>query len=332
MKRGIIIFSLALVLVLSAPVNAYSFQDFWDDFTGFFDNLITGAAGVCVYDCIDGVSCPSGYVGESGICPCDDPDNCEDTVCCREIVCGDDLIEGDEECDPPEDECTPGYADKCEYCNSNCDIKTVTGAFCGDGTCDIGKEDPNSCLSDCSVGGGQGGDDEDEPDLGSSEEEDSEIIENDCGDGICDKDEDCDSCPKDCDSCPKDCEKCETEIDSEVQLSPREATLQMLKKSRLDEKEIKFIEKIEDSLKPLLIFQQNGSKLLLSKLLTKKEDVVVTVEKTENNKEKSTKILFNKELKDNKVFKSPDKSLAELTVSRKENDLPKVLLKLFTIF
>ena len=179
MKRGIFAISLVLVLLLVAPAEAYSFQDAIEDFTGFFNNLITGLASgnLCGENedvCMRGLNCNEGYIETTGTgCPVG-PDP---SVCCREIICGDGYRDGLEKCDEGignGEECVPESDSKCDYCSTNCKFITLGGAYCGDGKCNSEYESEETCSEDCGTSGGS------------------------CGDGICSKSEDCSSCKEDC--------------------------------------------------------------------------------------------------------------------------------------
>ncbi len=65
--------------------------------------------------------------------------------------CGNSIIDAGEDCDNgalngvP---CIPPYGSSCSYCSSICKTTNLTGAFCGDGTCNP-EENSVSCPSDC---------------------------------------------------------------------------------------------------------------------------------------------------------------------------------------
>jgi hypothetical protein len=179
MKGGIFAVSLALVLLLAASAEAYSFQDALEDFIGFFDNLITGFASgnLCGENedvCKSGFHCHEGYVETTGTGCSVGPDP---FVCCREIICGDNYLDTGEGCDDGSlngKECIPEYGSKCDYCSTNCKIIKLDGAYCGDNNCDKEYEDEITCPEDCDTSGSS------------------------CGDGTCSKSEDCSSCKQDC--------------------------------------------------------------------------------------------------------------------------------------
>jgi hypothetical protein len=124
MKSGVMILSFIIILALAAPAEAYSFQDALEDFTGFFDNLITGLIIISESDCGNGV------------------------------------IEGSEICDKGDTngkECKPEYGSKCDYCSTNCKIIKLDGAYCGDNNCNKDYEDEITCPEDCKNGGNNNG-------------------------------------------------------------------------------------------------------------------------------------------------------------------------------
>jgi hypothetical protein len=179
MKNRVILLSFIIILALAAPAEAYSFQDAIEDFTGFFNNLITGLASgnLCGENedvCMRGLNCNEGYIETTGTgCPVG-PDP---SVCCREIICGDGYRDGLEKCDEGignGEECVPESDSKCDYCSTNCKFITLGGAYCGDGKCNPEYESEETCSEDCGTSGGS------------------------CGDGICTILENCSSCKEDC--------------------------------------------------------------------------------------------------------------------------------------
>ena len=44
--------------------------------------------------------------------------------------------------------CTPLYGSSCTYCSTSCKNVTLTGPYCGDGTCN-GNENCSTCSQDC---------------------------------------------------------------------------------------------------------------------------------------------------------------------------------------
>ncbi|MDP8213334.1 MAG: hypothetical protein P9X22_08640 [Candidatus Zapsychrus exili] len=88
------------------------------------------------------------YCGD-GICNDEDENSSTCSVDCQE-TCGNGTIDSGEECDGNESPCVPPYDGSCEYC-SNCSLETVTGSYCGDGTCNSGNETSNTCSADCAA-------------------------------------------------------------------------------------------------------------------------------------------------------------------------------------
>ena len=74
-----------------------------------------------------------------------------------EPVCGNGDIEPGEECDDGTNNkysCSVSYGESCTYCHAiDCDWRTVQGAYCGDGECNIGNEDCSNCWDDCGCEG-----------------------------------------------------------------------------------------------------------------------------------------------------------------------------------
>ena len=76
-------------------------------------------------------------------------------------TCGDGVIQTGEQCDNGsfnDASCSAPYGGSCPYCSATCQNVTVTGNYCGDGTCDVNTENCSSCSQDCnSCGSGGGG-------------------------------------------------------------------------------------------------------------------------------------------------------------------------------
>jgi cysteine-rich repeat protein len=168
-----------------------------------------------------------------------DGDGCS-SDCKIEIInqkCGDGIKDEWEECDNGILNgflCSAGYESYCEYCTSECLIEEIEGPYCGDGNldsefeeCDDGNLiDGDGCSSDCLV---------ESPVCGNSVVEGSEtcdvgslngvlcsagyesyceyctsecqietVIGPYCGDGICQENENYNSCSNDCDKKKKD--------------------------------------------------------------------------------------------------------------------------------
>ena len=154
------------VFILLAILTIGSLLIVKPKFTGMatFENFTT--EGDCVdagYEwkniteekCTDILNCEIGVTGCAETC-----EECEDIVIGQECVgdvCGDGITDDSEICDDGENNavvCTPAYDDSCSYCNEDCSEEiTLTGASCGDGTCDD-NEDCSLCLSDCSCNSG----------------------------------------------------------------------------------------------------------------------------------------------------------------------------------
>ncbi len=71
--------------------------------------------------------------------------------------CGNGDVEGTERCDMGAENtdtaCVAEYGSSCTYCNTSCNLMVVTGASCGDATCDSGNEDAATCYADCGACG-----------------------------------------------------------------------------------------------------------------------------------------------------------------------------------
>jgi cysteine-rich repeat protein len=97
--------------------------------------------------------CGNGTV--EGTEECDDGNDSNHDACTNECianVCGDDYVNvGVESCDDGDEngeECDAAYGGTCNYCNSACQYKTRSGAFCGDGEVDTTYEVCDGGYSD----------------------------------------------------------------------------------------------------------------------------------------------------------------------------------------
>ena len=66
-------------------------------------------------------------------------------------LCSNSIIQTGEDCDDGSQNgvsCNAPYMGSCEYCNLNCEVVSLTGSYCEDGTCDS-EEDFVSCPEDC---------------------------------------------------------------------------------------------------------------------------------------------------------------------------------------
>jgi cysteine-rich repeat protein len=96
--------------------------------------------------CVGGEQvCGNGTI--EGTEECDDGNDSNHDACtnqCQLNVCGDDYVNvGVESCDDGDEngeECDAAYGGTCNYCNSACQYKTRSGAFCGDGEVDTTYE------------------------------------------------------------------------------------------------------------------------------------------------------------------------------------------------
>jgi polyhydroxybutyrate depolymerase len=142
----------------------------------------------------------------------------EQTVIGGGSVCGDQTCDpGEDQCNCPEDcgtppstetNCNDGVDEDCDT-YTDCDDSDCTGdpacPTCGDDTCDPG-EDQCNCPADCGTPPStetvcDDGDDEDCDGFTDCDDSDCDtdpICINDCGNGVCDPGEDCNSCSTDC--------------------------------------------------------------------------------------------------------------------------------------
>ena len=143
-----------------------------------WDGLCAGAAGT---DC--GADCKEGECGDD---TCDANESCESCPedCGECPECGDGVCDDGEDCDACPDDC-PCAGDCCAASEApGCDDAEISACVCeADSFCCEVKWDSlcvdiagNDCGADC---GGPG----------------------ECGDGVCDDEEDCESCPEDCEEC-----------------------------------------------------------------------------------------------------------------------------------
>jgi len=95
-------------------------------------------------DCAAADYCGNGSV--DGTEECDDGNDDDTDACttsCKENVCGDgEVYSGVESCDDGSDNgtaCDASYDSTCHYCTANCQYKTSSGEYCGNGTID-GRE------------------------------------------------------------------------------------------------------------------------------------------------------------------------------------------------
>lgn len=110
-----------------------------------------GEAESCPGDCVD---CGNGVVDGTEACDdgnADDTDEC--TNSCTMAMCGDGSVQaGVETCDDGQNNSAEDWT-PAEQCKSDC--KGVT-EFCGDDTCQPGKEDAATCTADCTAACGNG--------------------------------------------------------------------------------------------------------------------------------------------------------------------------------
>jgi len=182
------------------------------------DGIINQASEECDYGELNGFLCWAGYGTSCEYCTidcklktitnycgdgilnsaceeCDDGNTQSGDGCsasCVDEFCGDDVINNvNEQCDNNGQNgiaCSPDYGDSCEYCSENCDIITLYGGYCGDGIL-------NSACEECDDGNNLDGD-------GCSASCEIEELCIYCGDGICNDNENCSTCPEDCGICP----------------------------------------------------------------------------------------------------------------------------------
>jgi len=203
MKRGVIVLSIIFVLALSTPAYAYSINDFWEDFAGFFDNLITGMAGGgpgfggdC--PCPDGTSpgqCSSSeeygkpWFCESEYDPINEVDVCYFSQDCQECGCPSGKeCQGSGICTTPNGGGGGGGDDPvCGDGSLNQDSEDCDGSNFGGETCvSQGFLDGNlTCTDNCTI--------------------DTSTCTNCNNDGICDDKETCESCVEDCLGKQADC-------------------------------------------------------------------------------------------------------------------------------
>lgn len=81
---------------------------------------------------------------------CSDNEVCESEVCVEKTpteVCGNNVKETGEECDEGTENtdtaCIALYGETCTYCDTSCNLQTVTGSSCGDGNIDSGEQCDN---------------------------------------------------------------------------------------------------------------------------------------------------------------------------------------------
>jgi len=165
---GLVAFSLLIVALASSTVSAWSY---WPSYT-YTPPTYTGCVDsdgmdyfnkgtVTYYGRVYTDSCYYNYVKEK-YCNygraltkyyyCSN--GCNDGACVSPAICGNDIIEGTEQCDDGVNNgvsCSAGYDSSCNYCSSSCEIETVQGPFCGDGTI-------NNPPEQCDDGNIQGGD------------------------------------------------------------------------------------------------------------------------------------------------------------------------------
>ncbi|MBT7297768.1 hypothetical protein HN841_03300 [archaeon] len=203
MKKGVIVLSIIFVLALSTPAHAYSIDDIWDDFIGFFDNLITGLAGGgpgfegdC--PCVDGTSpghCSSSEeYGKPWLCeteydPINDIDVCTFSQDCQSCGCpSGQECQGGGECTSPNGGGGGGGEDPvCGDGSINQDSEECDGSNFGEETCSSqGFLDGNlTCTDNCII--------------------DTSTCTNCNNDGICDDKETCGGCVEDCLGKQADC-------------------------------------------------------------------------------------------------------------------------------
>ncbi len=120
---------------------------------------------MCTWDdwtsCVSEEYCGNGSV--DGTEECDDGNDDDTDACttsCEENVCGDgEVYSGVESCDDGSDNgtaCDASYDSTCHYCTANCQYKTTSGEYCGDGEvngseyCD-GSDLPYYCFDNAYI-------------------------------------------------------------------------------------------------------------------------------------------------------------------------------------
>jgi cysteine-rich repeat protein len=207
-----------------------------------FESTNTGSIHLFKFKLVGDKTCPPvPYCGDNTQDAgeqCDDGNNVDGDGCSAQCTieiapaCGDNTQDAGEQCDwglLNGQTCSPLYGDTCDWCNSQCDLITETGPYCGDGNCELCYgETCSTCEADCGICppgptcGDNTQDAGEQCDWGLLNGQTCSPLYGDtcdwcnsqcdlitetgpyCGDTICGAEESCSLCETDCGTCPEE--------------------------------------------------------------------------------------------------------------------------------